>query len=47
MSVTGKQMVRTLSNEHGQKDGQDVLVQHFDDEQTSDEIDSSSSSEID
>ena len=33
--------------EDGQKDGEDVIVQHFDDEQTSDETDSSSSSEKD
>ena len=33
--------------EDGQKDGEDVIVQNFDDEQTSDETDSSSSSEKD
>ena len=31
----------------GQKDGEDFIVQNFDDEQTSDETDSSSSSEKD
>ena len=33
--------------EDGQKDGEDVIVQNFEDEQTSDETDSSSSSEKD